>query len=407
MNKSFKDLVEYVKNSIDILVSMKLAEELEKYKYNDDDSYGKPRDYEKLLQKLEQNIREHISIEHQLKLQCEKFVEKLDILEDEKIVFYVELVSIFYLILIYNNKQEETKREFNEQIEDFKKQSEEFLKQKTKFEQMEKEYKIQLQNKEKEIIQKDKEIRKLKDKIAFLNQNIKNIESRKNVDERSKSSQCKKEETFSLTQQDLQNNTSNMNNKTNNNNIKDYLLSRNIPKFDTKKLILRNVPSTSIGPYDDIIKNKTRKQNVISNYNKKNNHVICQSISNYININQSDFNDLSRDNSFNNRRSNKNNSFIIGDNNLKLKLPLNITNNNYNMNKNNVMINLNTNILSNNLQLEQLKIQQKLEDYRKLIDQRIDQLILLNSSNAKKPKKSSIFHFNSTYDKYIGFSAFS
>ena len=103
MNKSFKDLVEYVKNSIDILVSMKLAEELEKYKYNDDDSYGKPRDYEKLLQKLEQNIREHISIEHQLKIQCEKFVEKLDILEDEKIVFYVELVSIFYLILIYNN----------------------------------------------------------------------------------------------------------------------------------------------------------------------------------------------------------------------------------------------------------------------------------------------------------------
>ena len=94
MNKSFKDLVEYVKNSIDILVSMKLAEELEKYKYNDDDSYGKPRDYEKLLQKLEQNIREHISIEHQLKIQCEKFVEKLDILEDEKIVFYVELINI-------------------------------------------------------------------------------------------------------------------------------------------------------------------------------------------------------------------------------------------------------------------------------------------------------------------------
>jgi hypothetical protein len=103
MNKSFKDLVEYVKNSIDILVSIKLAKELEKYKFNDDDSYSKPRDYEKLLQKLEQNIREHISIEHQLKIQCEKYVEKLDILEDEKIVFYVELVSIF-LFNIYNNK---------------------------------------------------------------------------------------------------------------------------------------------------------------------------------------------------------------------------------------------------------------------------------------------------------------
>jgi hypothetical protein len=237
--------------------------------------------------------------------------------------------------------------------------------------------------------------------MAFLNQNIKNIESRKNVDERSKSSQCKKEEIFSLTQQDLKNNISNMNNKTNNNNIKDYLLSRNIPKFDTKKLILRNVPSSSIGPYDDIIKNKNRKQNVISNYNKKNNHVICQSISNYININQSEFNDLSRENSFNNKRNNKNNSFIIDNNNLKLKLPLNITNNNYNMNKNNVMINLNTNILSNNLQLEQLKIQQRLEDYRKLIDQRIDQLLNSNKKNIAHKKKRNNNSSSKKYDIYI------
>ena len=113
MNKSFKDLVEYVKNSIDILVSIKLAKELEKYKFNDDDSYSKPRDYEKLLQKLEQNIREHISIEHQLKIQCEKYVEKQDILEDEKIVFYVELVSIFYLILIIINRKKQKENSMN------------------------------------------------------------------------------------------------------------------------------------------------------------------------------------------------------------------------------------------------------------------------------------------------------
>ena len=31
------------------------------------------KDYETLLQKLEQDIREHISIEHQLKIQCEKW----------------------------------------------------------------------------------------------------------------------------------------------------------------------------------------------------------------------------------------------------------------------------------------------------------------------------------------------
>ena len=33
---------------------------------------------------MEEAIRKHISIEHQLKIQCEKFAEKLDALEEEK-----------------------------------------------------------------------------------------------------------------------------------------------------------------------------------------------------------------------------------------------------------------------------------------------------------------------------------
>ena len=80
MNKSIKDLVGYITNSIDILVSIKLNEELEKYKL-DNDTGSEVAEYEKLLQKLERNIREHISIEHQLKIQCEKYVEKLEILD--------------------------------------------------------------------------------------------------------------------------------------------------------------------------------------------------------------------------------------------------------------------------------------------------------------------------------------
>ena len=78
---------------------MKLNEELEKYKF-DNDKQGSVKDYEILLQKLEQNIREHISIEHQLKIQCEKYAEKLDLLEEEKIILLSQIVRIFNIIIL-------------------------------------------------------------------------------------------------------------------------------------------------------------------------------------------------------------------------------------------------------------------------------------------------------------------
>ncbi len=84
-------MIEYIKSSIDVIISIKLNEELEKYKFNDDIS-GSNKDYELLLQKLEQNIREHISIEHQLKIQCEKYAEKLENLEDERIILLSQVV---------------------------------------------------------------------------------------------------------------------------------------------------------------------------------------------------------------------------------------------------------------------------------------------------------------------------
>ena len=92
-------MIEYIKSSIDVIISIKLNEELEKYKFNND-TPGAVKDYEILLQKLEQNIREHISIEHQLKIQCEKYAEKLDILEDEKIILLSQIVRyiLFYLL---------------------------------------------------------------------------------------------------------------------------------------------------------------------------------------------------------------------------------------------------------------------------------------------------------------------
>ena len=100
IKKPIKDLVEYIKNSLDIIISIKLDEELEKYKYNNEPNTT--NEYEKLLQKEEEEIRGLISIEHQLKIQCEKYAEKIDILEDEKDILLSQIVSKKLFIIYFN-----------------------------------------------------------------------------------------------------------------------------------------------------------------------------------------------------------------------------------------------------------------------------------------------------------------
>jgi hypothetical protein len=87
-----KELVDNIKSSIDIIVSIKLEEELQKY-LPEKDNPNSATKYETLLQKEEEALRQHISVEHQLKIQCEKFAEKLDVLEGQKIMLINEIVS--------------------------------------------------------------------------------------------------------------------------------------------------------------------------------------------------------------------------------------------------------------------------------------------------------------------------
>ena len=94
MKKPLKDLVEYIKNSIDIIISIKLNEELDII--NKNNKLNSAREYEILLQKEEQNNREHIGIEHQFRIQCEKYAQELDTLEEEKIVLLIQIVSQTY-----------------------------------------------------------------------------------------------------------------------------------------------------------------------------------------------------------------------------------------------------------------------------------------------------------------------
>ena len=90
INKSIKELIKNVKVSLDIIVALKVEEELKKYKT---DNPNCANEFETLLQKEEESIRQHISTEHQLKIQCEKFAEKIDFMEKEKIILINEIVS--------------------------------------------------------------------------------------------------------------------------------------------------------------------------------------------------------------------------------------------------------------------------------------------------------------------------
>ena len=75
-----------------------MEEELLKY-LPEKDNPNSATKYETLLQKEEETLRQHIGIEHQLKIQCETFAEKLDVLEGQKIMLINEIVSQDILII--------------------------------------------------------------------------------------------------------------------------------------------------------------------------------------------------------------------------------------------------------------------------------------------------------------------
>ena len=92
-------MVEYIKNSLDIIISYKLNIKLENFK-NSYQNLNEAIEYEKLLQKEEERIRKLSSIELTLKLQCEKYAQKIDILEREKDILKSKIVRRYFIINI-------------------------------------------------------------------------------------------------------------------------------------------------------------------------------------------------------------------------------------------------------------------------------------------------------------------
>ena len=381
IKKPLKELIDYIKNSIDIIISIKLNEAFENNKQNN--NLNPSREYEILLQKEEKNNREHISVEHQLRIQCEKFAQELDSFEEEKAILLLQIVSL--KLLNYIIIQESQKNEFKEKIDKLNNQILELTKSKQNNDKIIESYKLKLNI-------KDDEINKLKEKNLILTKKIKNFENRK----------------FIIINNSIDNNScsesyfvsSNREPSDLSKNIRDKMNMKKIYKFNpsfhssinnnnviNKKIINRkmSLPTFNFSQLDLsslINKKKSKKENSIND-----------SVSLFFNkIEQNIYgaNNNSRNNMIKNYNITK--SIKLEQ---KGKNPVNITNNNYN---NRVLINLNT------INLEKLKLQKKLAEYRKIIDKRINSLkrnYKLNSN--RKNNKSMKIEKEQKYDKNDSF----
>ena len=90
---SLLDIVNYVKNSIDVIVTFRVEDTLDEYKSNKNENAAE--EYEILLQKEEAAIRQHISYEHELKIEYEKLLEKIEVMELEAKLIIYQSVSYF------------------------------------------------------------------------------------------------------------------------------------------------------------------------------------------------------------------------------------------------------------------------------------------------------------------------
>ena len=68
--------MDYIKNSLDIIIKLKIDNEIEEFKKNYQ-NLSEGIEYEKLLQKEEEQIRNISRTELILKIQCEKYAKKI------------------------------------------------------------------------------------------------------------------------------------------------------------------------------------------------------------------------------------------------------------------------------------------------------------------------------------------
>ena len=93
INLPLIDIIEYIKSKIDIIVALKVDSKINDYKKFLNEDKNAASEYETLLQKLEGSIRQHISYEHQFKIEYEKLLNQAEELENEKHILKRQIVK--------------------------------------------------------------------------------------------------------------------------------------------------------------------------------------------------------------------------------------------------------------------------------------------------------------------------
>lgn len=279
------------------------------------------------------------------------------------------------------------------------------MKQREDFENREKQYKLEIENKEKEIIQ-------LQTKIAVLNKNKKNSNSTEikkiyiNGSSGNKTNINYNQEEMKVQKKNVKNEdgcisyNSIIINNINQRTMKNFNINDNISLFykhlnygknnNEKKTFNKNNSSPNIFLQNDN-DNDVDKKKFISNYLNKINNEQSDNIASHL-LKKKEYKYIAKDNSFINPNNINIQNYHLNyssKNNLK-KVPFT------NINNNIESICLNTSLLGNNLNLEKFKVQQKLLEYKKLIDKKKDELM-----KEKKIKVNSNINRNRSCEKII------
>ena len=363
MNLSILDIIEYIKSTIDIIISIKVESKINDYKIKEDNNAAK--DYETLLQKLESSIRQHIAYEHQLKIEYEKSLIKSEEKEIENNELLYKIKNIEKENKILRNNENNLKE--------------------------------QLEMKEKELIEAQIKLKELK-AMKIINNNNFDYNTNNNNNYRTKSYISKSNSSINIYKDNMSEKKDNIINNTsilnNNKNIKYKKIKKS--KITNNNISLNTLTLMNTNKYKKKYNNNNLNKKYINNlttilfikepkiYKKKERNI---SLNKNRNTNKSML-DLFPSRNFNKKYNNNSNK-------KKKNKSLNITHNTINMNKNNVLINLNANIINTKTPIEKYQIQQKLNEYKKYINKK------LNEYNKKSNKKNIVIQppSNKNYKK--------
>ena len=173
--------------------------------------------------------------------------------------------------------------------------------------------------------------------------------------------------------------------------------------FLNKNRTMSNIKPSRNKNYFTVINKPLNKKICINNNISQQNTIL--NINSYLHKNFNS-NSLRKNNLNNNQWKNNINSrskkknFKQNISNSNNSSSLSITNNTYNMNKNNIMINVNPKNMNTNMNIEKLKVQKKLYEYQKLIDQKLKELIRNKHCYIKNNKNSFHIRRNSSPNFY-------